>query len=320
MSDVGVLDRLIAAAIPLVPARLVRDFASPYIGGETLPQAMATVDRLNAAGLAATLDVLGEHVRDAVSAEAMVGAYCAALDALAARGADSGISVKPSSLGAALDADLCHDAVVDVLERASAGGRFVRLDMEEAVTVDRTLKLYRRLRSEGHENVGIVLQARLWRTTDDVRRLVGLRPAVRLCKGIYLEPPTVAMQDRDAIRRSFSQLLRQLLRGGARVDVASHDELLVADALGAFEELGVARDGYEFQMLLGVRGDLAQTLRRAGHRVRIYVPFGRDVVPYSVRRLRENPAVAGHVARALARDFGFAARRAGRRRTDRARR
>jgi len=308
MSDVGLIDRAIAAALPLVPTRLVRDFAAPYIGGETLGQALTTVGRLNEAGMAATLDVLGEHVHDAGTVRAMVRAYLAALDGLAAQGADAGVSVKPSALGAALDADLCHDAVVEILDRAAANCRFVRLDMEEAATVDATLDLYRRLRSEGRENVGVVLQARLWRTTDDVRRLLDLRPDVRLCKGIYLEPPAVAMQDRDAIRQSFSGLLRQLLRGGAHVDIATHDELLVTDALGALDESGVPRDGYEFQMLLGVRGDLAQTLRRAGHRVRIYVPYGRDVFAYSVRRLRENPAVAGHVARALARDMVRAVR------------
>jgi proline dehydrogenase len=185
--------------------------------------------------------------------------------------------------------------------------------MEESDTIDGTLALYRRLREEGRERVGIVLQARLWRTSADVKALSDLAPDVRLCKGIYLEPPSVGMQDREAIRHSFSTLLRQLLRGGSRVAIATHDEVLVTDALAAVDEYAVPAGGYELQMLLGVRGDLAQTLRRAGHRVRIYVPFGKDVFGYSVRRLRENPAVAGHVARALAADLAHSVRH-GRRR------
>jgi proline dehydrogenase len=317
MSDVGVIDRAVAAAIPLVPTRLVRTFAAPYIGGETLEQALSVVRRLNGAGLAASLDVLGEHVHDEAGVRAMVVAYRQALATLTAGSADSGVSVKPSALGAAIDWDLCYEAVVEVLDGAAAssagGGRFVRLDMEESDTIDGTLALYRRLREEGRERVGIVLQARLWRTSADVKALSDLAPDVRLCKGIYLEPPSVGMQDREAIRHSFSTLLRQLLRGGSRVAIATHDEVLVTDALAAVDEYAVPAGGYELQMLLGVRGDLAQTLRRAGHRVRIYVPFGKDVFGYSVRRLRENPAVAGHVARALAADLAHSVRH-GRRR------
>lgn len=307
MSDVGIIDRAVAAALPLVPTRLVRTFAAPYIGGETLEQALCVVRRLGSSGLAATLDVLGEHVHDEASVRGMVEAYRSALRALAAGGADSGVSVKPSALGAAIDWDLCHDAVTEVLREAAAE-RFVRLDMEESATVDGTLALYRRLRDDGHKNVGIVLQARLWRTSADVRALADLRPDVRLCKGIYLEPPGVGMQDREAIRRSFSALLRPLLRGGSRVAVATHDEVLVTDALAALDEHALAAGGYEFQMLLGVRSDLARTLHRSGHRVRVYVPYGKDVFGYSVRRLRENPAVAGHVARALAGDLARAVR------------
>jgi proline dehydrogenase len=311
MSDVGLVDRVIAASIPLVPTRLVRRFAQPYIGGETLAQALAVVADLNSRDLRATIDVLGEDVRNPAAVESAAGAYAATLQAIAERGLGSGVSIKPSALGSLLSWDVCHQAVTKVVAHAARVGRFVRLDMEEATTVDGTLELYRRLRTEGHVNVGVVLQARLWRTAGDVRALADLRPDVRLCKGIYLEPPSVGMQEREAIRHSFAALLRTLFRSGCRVGVATHDEVLVADALAAADELGVAPDGFEFQMLLGVRRDLAQTLRSAGYGVRIYVPYGRDVFPYSVRRLRENPTVAGHVARALARDLTTAVRAAG---------
>jgi proline dehydrogenase len=309
VSDVGVFDRAVAAAIPLVPTPLVRQFARPYIGGETLAEALDVVAGLNARDLSVTLDVLGEHVADAAAVEAAVAAYLAAIDAVAARDLRSGVSVKPSALGSLLSWDVCFEAISTVVAHAARAGRFVRIDMEDSATVDGTLDLYRRLRAAGHVNVGIVLQARLWRSAADVKALAGLRPDVRLCKGIYLESPALAMQQREAIRHSFAGLLRMLFRAGCRVGVATHDEVLVADALAAADELGIGADGYEFQMLLGVRPDLAETLRRSGHGVRIYVPYGRDVFPYSVRRLRENPAVAGHVARALARDLTAAARR-----------
>jgi proline dehydrogenase len=308
MTEVGIVDRVIAASIPLVPTALVRHFAGPYIGGETLEEALAVVSGLNAGGLHATLDVLGEDVRDAAAVEATVAAYERTLAAVVERGLRSGVSVKPSALGSTFGWDACHEAVARVVVQAAGAGRFVRLDMEDSGTVDGTLELYRRLRSDGHDNVGIVLQSRLWRTAGDVRALVGLRPDVRLCKGIYLEPPEIGLQEREAIRHSFSALLRMLFRSGCRVGVATHDEVLVTDALAAADELGVGSGGFEFQMLLGVRPDLARALHASGYRVRVYVPYGQDVVPYSARRLGENPAVAGHVARALVRDATTAVR------------
>jgi proline dehydrogenase len=288
----------------------VRHFAAPYIGGETLEEALTVVADLNARGLDATLDVLGEDVRDAAAVEAAVAAYGGTLAAVAERGLRSGVSVKPSALGSTFGWEACHEAVARVVAQAASTDRFVRLDMEESGTVDGTLALYRRLRSEGHDNVGIVLQSRLWRTAGDVRALAELRPDVRLCKGIYLEPPETGLQEREAIRHSFAALLRMLFRAGCRVGVATHDEVLVADALAAADELGVGAGGFEFQMLLGVRPDLAGALHASGYRVRVYVPYGQDVVPYSVRRLGENPAVAGHVARALVRDVSMAVRAA----------
>lgn len=303
MAQADIVDRAVAAALPLVPAAVVRGLAAPYIGGETQAEALVVVRRLNDAGLAATLDVLGEGVGDPATAQRAADAYVSVLSALSAGVPRCGVSVKPSALGGAFDWGLCHDLVAPIVERAAADGRFVRLDMEDAVTVDGTLDLYRRLRADGHDNVGIVLQARLWRTSADIAALADLRPDVRLCKGVYLEPAAVAMQDREAIRRSFGALLRRLLRAGCRVGIASHDEAVVADALAALDECDAPQGSWEFQLLLGVRADLARTLSQDGHLVRIYVPFGSDAVAYSVRRLRENPTLAGHVARALGADL-----------------
>jgi proline dehydrogenase len=190
-----------------------------------------------------------------------------------------------------------------VVAGAEELGGFVRIDMEDSSTVDATLALYRDLRARGRKGVGIVLQSRLWRTIDDVLALAKLRPNVRLCKGIYLERPQIAMQDRDAIRASFSMLLRVLLKNGSYVAIATHDEQLIVDALATIQELGIGGDGYEFQSLLGVRSDLARLLAR-NHTVRIYVPYGSDSFAYSQRRLRENPQIAGYVARDTLRRVG----------------
>jgi proline dehydrogenase len=199
------------------------------------------------------------------------------------------------------------EEVERVVRGAEDLGSFVRIDMEDASMTDGTLALYRDVRAAGHERVGIVLQSRLWRTMADVAALAPLTPDVRLCKGIYLEPPTVALQDRGAIRRSFASLLRRLLRNGSRVAIATHDEELIVDALDAVAETGVSSHAYEFQTLLGVRTDLARRLAQE-HRVRVYVPFGVDSFAYAQRRLRENPQIAGYVARDVLRDTARAVR------------
>ncbi|HSL96901.1 MAG TPA: proline dehydrogenase family protein [Thermoleophilia bacterium] len=302
----GVFDRLVSAAVPFVPDPIVRRLGAPYVAGTTLDDALRTVAALRAEGLEATLDILGEHVADRVAASAAADAYVETLDALERRGLESHLSVKLSGLGYGLGLDVAGEGVERIVRRAEELGSFVRLDMEDSSMTDDTLTLYRRLRAAGHERVGVVLQARLWRTPADVEALSPLAPSVRLCKGIYLEPPTVGLQDGEAIRRSFAVVLRRLLRGGSHVALATHDEALVVDALDALAEAGAGPERFEFQTLLGVRADLARLLAR-DHRVRVYVPFGVDSFAYAQRRLRENPQIAGYVARDVIRDTARAA-------------
>lgn len=302
MNGMRAFDRLVAAGLPLVPPPVIRRFAAPYVAGVSLNDAARTVTDLRNGGLTATVDLLGESAGDPAAVEGVVVAYTRALDVMAAAGLPAGVSLKPSAFGGQIDWDLCHEAVRVVVAAAAAHGRFARLDMEGAAFVTPTLSLYRRLREEGHQNTGVVLQARLWRTPRDLDALADLRPDVRLVKGVYPEPPHLAAQDADAVRRQFSSLLRKLLRLGCHAAIATHDEALVVDALSAIDELGVSREGYEFQMLLGVRYDLARLLARAGHHVRVYVPYGSDVYTYSMRRLRENPDMAGAVVRAMLAD------------------
>jgi proline dehydrogenase len=304
----GAFDRLIAGVVPYVPQPIVRRLAQPYVAGITLQDAVRTVRELNSAGLQATVDVLGEAVDDAATASAAADACMHTLDVMAAEALGATLSLKPSAVGSELSWDIASGQIERVVRHAEELGSFVCIDMKDSGSTDQTLTLFRRLSDAGHARVGTVLQARLWRTAADAAALAPLRPTIRLCKGIYPESPPVAMHDRDAIRLSFSRILRRLLDAGAFVAIATHDEELIVDALDAIDKTGVAPDGYEFQTLLGVRPDLARVLAR-DHTVRVYVPYGPDSYAYAQRRLRENPQIAGYVARDVLRALARSVRR-----------
>jgi proline dehydrogenase len=290
-----VLDRAIVRVLPAVPRSVVRRVAAPYIAGPTLDDARRVVSGLNAAGMRATVDVLGEEIAEPHEAEAIAQSYHAALEAIAADGLDANVSIKLTGFGLKVDPELCRTLVGELVRDADARGIFVRIDMEDSSTTDDALGLYRSLREEGRDRVGVVLQAALRRTLDDIEALAPLRPSVRLCKGIYLEPPSVAFQEFEAIRASFVACLDALLATGARTAIATHDEWLLERTLERVA--GLDRDAFELQMLLGVRGDRARELVAAGYPLRVYVPYGRQWYEYSLRRLQENPKVAGYVAR-----------------------
>ena len=292
----SVFDRALVRALPLLPRRAVRSVASPYIAGEGIEDACATVAALNEGGKLATVDVLGEEIASAEEAKELTAAYLDVFEALARRGLDANVSVKPTGLGLKLDYDLCRANVEALVQRAEADGSFVRIDMEDSSTTDATLDLYRELRGQGHDRVGVVLQARLRRSLDDIAALAPLEPNVRLCKGIYLEPGELAHTDFRAIQAAYVRCAEALVDAGATVAFATHDDALIAEAKRLVARRGLARDRYEFQMLLGVRSSAADTLVREGHRVRIYVPFGERWYEYSLRRLQENPRIATYVA------------------------
>ena len=289
------LDRALVRLLPAVPKPVVRRISERYIAGEELDDAVRVVRRLNAEGKLATIDVLGEEVANSGEARAIADAYREALDAFDREQLDSNISVKPTALGLKLGYDVCHENLEELVAHA-AGRGFVRIDMEDASTTDDTLRLYRELRAAGHDNVGVVLQARLKRTVEDVRALAELKPNIRLCKGIYLERPEIAYRDYDAVRANFVQALEELWNGVSYVGVATHDEYLLEQAQRGALARGLGREDFEFQMLLGVRPALGDALVRQGHRLRIYTPFGRDWYEYSLRRLQENPRIAGYIA------------------------
>jgi proline dehydrogenase len=291
---VRVLDSAIVRVLPAVPKQVVRRLSSRYIAGPTLADARRTVAELNAVGKMATVDVLGEEITQPEEAQAIAQAYLDVLAAIETDGLDSSVSVKLTGLGLKLDRGLCRANLEAVVRDAAGRGTFVRIDMEDSSTTDDTLGLYRELRGEGLDNVGVVLQACLRRTVADVAALADLRPSVRLCKGIYVEPESIAFTEFEAVRANFVAALDALLEAGCYVGVATHDEWLIGEALRRLE--GLPPKDYELQMLLGVREQRATELVRAGHRLRVYVPFGQRWYEYSLRRLQENPKIAGYVA------------------------
>jgi proline dehydrogenase len=293
---VAILDRAIVRFLPAVPKPVVRRISERYIAGSELGDATRAVQKLNAQGKLATIDVLGEEITNEEETRVIARAYEDVLAEIDRAKLDSNISVKLTGLGLELDYDLCYRNLERVVREARERGHFVRIDMEDSTTTDATLRLYRALREGGFDNVGVVLQASLRRTVDDVDALADLRPSVRVCKGIYIESPSIQFRDYEAVRANFVLAVERLLEAGCYVAVATHDAWLIDDAKRRFADRGLARDEYEFQMLLGVRPDLGDELVREGHKLRIYVPFGAYWYQYSLRRLQENPAIASYIA------------------------
>jgi proline dehydrogenase len=293
---VALLDRAIVSVLPAMPKGVVRRISARYIAGTDIGDACHVVADLNTAGKLATIDVLGEEITNAEDATAIVGAYHDVFEAIKSQGLDSNVSVKPTALGLKLGYDLARGNLETVVRHAAESGNFVRIDMEDSSTTEDTLRLYRELREAGLDNVGIVLQAYLRRTLDDVRSLADLIPNVRICKGIYVEPPELAFQAFEEVRENFAAALDALLAAGSYVGIATHDEWLLDEGKRLVAEHRRAGDEYEFQMLLGVRRPLADALVGEGHRLRIYVPFGEHWYAYSLRRLQENPKLAGYIA------------------------
>jgi proline dehydrogenase len=291
-----ILDRAIVRMLPAVPRPLVHKLAERYIAGPSLEDACRVVSTVNGQGKLATIDVLGEEIRRDDEARAIAQAYRDVFETIDARGLDSNVSVKLTGLGLKLDYELCRENLESVVREAARRGNFVRIDMEDSSTTDETLRLYRDLRAAGHDNVGIVLQAYLRRTVDDIHELAELQPSVRICKGIYVEPPELAYQGYEEVRANFVRALEALLDAGCYVGIATHDDWLVSESRRIVARRGLDGEQYEFQMLLGVAEPLGDRLVRDGHRLRIYVPFGEHWYAYSLRRLQENPKIAGYIA------------------------
>jgi proline dehydrogenase len=269
--------------------------ASRFVAGETREDAIEASRILNSNGMAVTVDFLGESVTDPSEAEAARDEILRLLDRIQETGVSAGVSVKLSQLGLKLDPELAHDNVLRIVERAAEYGNFVRIDMEESAVVDVTLDIHRRLRAEGFTNTGVVIQAYLYRSEADVRRLVAEGIPVRLCKGAYMEPPDIAFPKKQDVDDNFVRLSSLLLEAVAGNNsyfaaIATHDEKMIAATIRIATELGLRSDAYEFQMLYGIGRERQETLVREGYRMRIYVPYGTAWYPYFMRRLAERPA------------------------------
>ncbi len=294
----SVFNRLLVTTLPLVPKFIVGRVAARYVAGATLEETLNVVRRLNSEGAMATIDVLGEEVSQREKATAAVEEYIRVFQALEQQKLDANVSVKPTLLGLKIDEGFCRDNIGRIAEVAKSFGNFVRIDMEDNTTTDATLRIYRELHGR-LGNLGCVLQAYMRRTLRDIDELPAEKPSVRLCKGIYVEPRKIAWKGYETVRANYVAALEKLLLRGIYVGIATHDEYLAAQAVALIDKHGVPRERYEFQMLLGVDDELRRILIAGGHRLRVYVPYGRDWYPYSMRRLRENPEVARHVLRAL---------------------
>lgn len=294
------LHQAIVGTMPLVPRPIIWRFSRRYIAGTHLADACETVRELNAEGSTATIDVLGEDSTDDEQVEAALDLYFEALHEIHSASLQSGISVKLSELGLRYDFERCESAMEALLAEAAKYGAFVRIDMEDSTVTTDTLQLYSKAR-ETYDRVGVAIQSCLRRSEDDIIQLLSEgQTDVRLCKGIYLEPEEISYRDADDIRESYNRILDLLLEDAtARVGIATHDPLLVQYAIEALERYGTGKDRYEFQMLLGVAGPLRRELLAAGHAVRVYVPFGELWYRYSMRRLRENPNMVGHIIKNL---------------------
>lgn len=296
----SLLDRLISITLPAVPKPVVRHFSRRYIAGSTMEDAFDVVRGITRQGATATIDILGEFIKTAEDAAENTRAYRELARRIHTEGlVDTNISVKLTALGLLLDRELCLDNMRKLLEDIEETDSFVRVDMEDSVCTTPTLEIFRALRAECPNRIGIVLQSRLRRSLDDLELLATEPTNYRLCKGIYLEPREIAYTDAEIIRRNFVLLLDRMFELGAHVGIATHDELLVWEALRLIRKYGLTRERYEFQMLLGVDEQLRKILIGAGHRLRVYVPFGKHWYAYSVRRLRENPQIAGYALKAM---------------------
>ena len=290
----SLINKIIALILPLVPKFIVYLFAKRYIAGPTLEMAIDAITNFNARGIVATLDILGEEIEKKEDSLKVVEEYKQALAEIKSNNLDANISVKPTHLGLKIDKEFCYQNIRTLVIEAKKCNNFVRIDMEDYTCTTDTIDIYSRLHKE-FDNVGVVIQTYLRRTIEDVNQLIPEKANLRLCKGIYVEPPQIAYKDYDIINSNFQYTLRKLLENKCYVGIATHDEKLIWHALSLIDELNLKKEEYEFQMLLGVTEDLRDILVDAGHRMRIYIPFGEHWHAYSMRRLKENPRVARYI-------------------------
>lgn len=291
-------NKVIVGVLPLFPKKLVRIFANRYIAGDKLSEAINVVKMLNSKNILSTMDVLGESIKDKNEAVKSKDESLEVLDGINETGIDSNLSIKLTMLGLNIDFGLCLSLVTEILEKAKSYNNFVRIDMEDSSVTEDTIKIFESVRKK-FDNVGLVLQAYMKRSEADVIRLTEQKANFRLCKGIYVEPETVAYKGKQEIRDNYLKLLRLMFEKKAYVGIATHDDYLIDGAKKIISEYELKKDEYEFQMLLGVREKVRDKIVNDNYKMRIYVPFGERWYQYSIRRFKENPNVAGQVIKSI---------------------
>jgi len=290
--------------LPLMPKKLVWIFSRKYIAGETIEDAIRVCRSLQARGIKATIDLLGEFITELAQAEENKKAYLAIIERIETEKLDANYSLKPTSFGLLIDPEVCYCNVREIVAKAAENGNFVRIDMEDSQCTDLEIRLFRKLVPEFPGHVGLVIQAYLRRTLQDLRNLTDLNYAehpvnIRLCKGIYNEPEAIAYKKYEEINQHYLEDLEYIFQQGFYPGIATHDQPLVDGAYKLIEKYRVPKNRYEFQMLYGVTPELRASIVAKGHTMRVYVPFGKDWFGYSTRRLKENPKIASHIIKAL---------------------
>ncbi|OEU57561.1 MAG: proline dehydrogenase [Desulfobulbaceae bacterium S3730MH12] len=298
------INKFFAGILPHMPKKLVWVFSKQYIAGETVEEAIANAKKLNKEGILTTIDILGEFITTLEEAEANKQEYLEVIDAAEKAGVEGNYSLKPTSFGLLLDERIAYEHIREVVVKAASFNNFVRVDMEDSPCTDMELDMYRKLKEEFPENVGLVIQSYLKRTHQDIKDLRDLNSEdapvnLRLCKGIYIEPEEIAYQKYEEVNEHFLADLELMFKEEMYPAIATHDTPLVEGAYKLLQKYEVPKEKYEFQMLFGVTPALRQSILDRGHRMRVYVPFGKQWFGYSTRRLKENPKMAGVVIKAL---------------------
>lgn len=282
----------------MMPKNIVGFFSRKYIAGESLEDGINVVKQLNSKGIYATMDVLGEAVKNKEESLEAKNKAIEVLDAIEKHKLMANLSIKPTQMGLLIEEEFAYQQILELVKRAHEINNYVRIDMEDSSITDATINIYKKILKE-FKNVGIVIQAYLKRSFDDVVVLNKLGTNYRLCKGIYVEPASIAIKNKQAIRENYLKILKQMFIDGNYVGIATHDKFLINEAYKMIREMNIPNDKFEFQMLLGVREDLRDKINSDGYKIRIYVPFGKDWYAYSVRRLKENPSIAGHIVKSI---------------------
>lgn len=294
----NLINQLIVGFVKILPKQVVYIFAKKYIAGVKLEDAVQVVKELNAKGIVATMDVLGEAISTKKEAEEAKKECLHVLDIINRHKLNSNLSLKPTQLGLNIDKEFCYNQLCEILEHAKKYNNFVRIDMEDSPFTDATFELYKNVRKK-YDNVGVVVQSYLKRTLNDVQAPSMNGTNYRLCKGIYIEPEEIAYKKRQEVRDNFLNILNYMLDHSNYVGIATHDDYLINKAYEMIKQKNISNDKFEFQMLYGVKERLRDKINNNGYKVRIYTPFGEQWYNYSIRRLQENPNMAWHITKSI---------------------